>query len=200
MKNLKITYRHLTLVFEKFLWLEMDVIKTRKEIAKPIRTNIKVEAKMYDLYKVVDAYILMPQTYVDTAGSVETIVLEKSLLSYSEPSAKQLKLQEENPDYIIPTKTSPTFTAHCDYFGYIELPTYKNTLVNNCTISTFATSYASAIERLHEWIKENEWSLREHPKATYEISAIDGRVDKYGDAIRVKVYSISTAKAIKYLF
>lgn len=103
-------------------------------------------------------------------------------------------------DYIIPTKQNPVFQATCDYFGSIELPMYKNALIGNTTTATFALDYIESVARLHEWLKENEWLMKENPKATYEIFSMDGSVDKYGEIVRFRVYSISTWKAKKFIW
>lgn len=100
---------------------------------------------------------------------------------------------------ITPTKKNPTFTASCTYFGAIENGSYKNTEVNNSTTDTFAISFAEAVTELHNWIKLNDWAVLENPKCKFEIYSIDGTLDKWGETKRVKVYSISAAKAKKYI-
>ena len=81
---------------------------------------------------------------------------------------------------------------------------YKDWEIRNgegiiCTGGTFAISFANAVERLHEWICENNWAVQEYPKAVFGIEVIDGTLDRRGEIRRVEVYRISAGKAKKYL-
>ena len=102
-------------------------------------------------------------------------------------------------EYITPTKERPVFTAHNDYYGYLETNLYKDWSINDLCGSTFALSYADAIRMLHEYIIETKDEITDLPISKYEIMVIDGKLDKHGEPIRKTVYSISTAKAKKYL-
>ena len=101
-------------------------------------------------------------------------------------------------DYIIPTTKEPVFTAYCDDFGCIEGSFYKDWSINNICGNTYATNLTDAIVELHDFIKwyaKNESSFRK--KSTFYIELIDGSVDKNGDVIKKKVYSINGATAKK---
>ena len=105
---------------------------------------------------------------------------------------------------ITPTKSRPVFTATNNWFGRIETSLYKDWEVRMPDKSilcgcTFATTYADAITRLHEWIIENSFIVKEYPKAIFSIEAIDGSFDKHGEVKYKVVYQISAAKAKKYL-
>ncbi len=105
---------------------------------------------------------------------------------------------------ITPTKETRVFIAYCDHFGYINTEYYKDWEIRNgegiiCTGGTFAISFANAVERLHEWICENNWAVQEYPKAVFGIEVIDGTLDRRGEIRRVEVYRISAGKAKKYL-
>ncbi len=110
----------------------------------------------------------------------------------------------ENQEYIILTKDNPIFIAECDYFGNIEETMYKDWLIEELNLvgRTFATNFAHAVNKLHEWIIEanEEWGvLKEYPKCKFNIWVVDGAVIKNGQDVRKKVYSISASKAKKYL-
>lgn len=110
-------------------------------------------------------------------------------------------------DYIIPTKKNPVFTAVCNDFGYIEESIYKMWNIRivgvenptNACGCTFACNYMDAVQNLHEWIKENREYVKGLSNITFRIEAVDGSVDKWGDVIYKTVYSITAAKAKKYL-
>ena len=102
-------------------------------------------------------------------------------------------------DYIIPTKKEPIFKAMNDYFGYLENGIYKNALFTDCLTSVFALTYSEAITRLHEYIIENPHLVDEMPKSKWEITVLDGTFDKHGERVAKVVYSISSAKAKKYI-
>jgi hypothetical protein len=104
----------------------------------------------------------------------------------------------KNSDYIIPTKEHPVFLADCDYIGYID-GTYKKHLLGNCSSDTFGIDFAKAVNDLHEWIKEHSHLIEEYPKCKFNLYISDGSLDKYDDAIRKKVYTISARKAKKLL-
>ena len=110
-----------------------------------------------------------------------------------------------NQDYITPTKGRPVFNANCTAFGTIETGMYKHWNVKkegviNQVGATFACNFADAVNLLHEWIKENAEYVNEYPaKISFNIEVIDGSIDKYGDVNYLKVYSITAAKAKKYL-
>ena len=106
----------------------------------------------------------------------------------------------ETSNYITPTKKNILFKAECDYFGYIENTIYKDMLIGNCVTSTFATSYIDAVNMLHEWIKENDWVKKEYPKAKFNIYSVDGSLDKNGERLDKKVYTISASKAKKFIW
>lgn len=116
----------------------------------------------------------------------------------------------ENQEYIRPTKQSPIFVATCDYFGYIEEKHYKDYLVEaqdsrtGQTIQlvgrTFATSYANAVNRLHEWIVEHPEVIKDYPKSKFDILLVDGSVDRFDSTNQEKVYTISARKAKRLLF
>ena len=106
----------------------------------------------------------------------------------------------EISNYIIPTKKNPVYTAECDYFGYIETEFYKDLFVNNSYCSTFALNYKDAVNKLHEWIIDNKNILNEYPKCKFNISLVDGTIDKYNNKKEKKVYTISAIKAKKLLF
>lgn len=102
--------------------------------------------------------------------------------------------------YIIPTKQRPVFVLVHDYFGYIERGCYKDSLVKNHTTTTFATSYADAVNALHEWIQQDPDKVVKCPKATMTIYSLDGSWDAKDDLpVRTKVYEIKASKARKYL-
>lgn len=105
-------------------------------------------------------------------------------------------------EYITPTKENPVFVADNDYFGYIE-GVYKDYKVDNGENSsvgaTFGTSFTQAVNDLHEWIKEADYLLKEHPKSKFSIYAVSGEMGKYDQPRQIKVYTISAAKAKKYL-
>lgn len=102
-------------------------------------------------------------------------------------------------EFIIPTKSNPIFKAECDYFGYIETNVYKDALMRNNTTSVFEISFMDSVNELHKWIKENEYILNEYPKCKFNIYAVDGSCDKFGEYVMKKVYTISATKAKKYL-
>ncbi len=106
-------------------------------------------------------------------------------------------------DFITPTKERPIFKALNTYFGYIETGVYKDWEINDGTNyiggRTFALSFADAVNRLHDWIKENQWALDSQYKASFEIYVFYGDLDKYGSPVDQKVYSISASKAKKFL-
>ena len=103
-------------------------------------------------------------------------------------------------EYITPTKQRPVFAAVHDYFGYIERGFYKDSLVRSHLSTTFALSYADAVNALHEWIQQNPDNVLEYPKATMTIYSLDGRWDaKNSLPVRTKVYEIKASKAKKYL-
>ena len=99
---------------------------------------------------------------------------------------------------IIPTKENPTFIATCSNFGSIT-GQYKATEVNGCEMDTFGINFVDTINDLHQWIKENQWCIEESPKCKFEIYAVDGSVDKHGEAKWSKLYTISASKAKKYI-
>ena len=106
---------------------------------------------------------------------------------------------------ITPTKESPIFRADCDHFGFIEDSPYLRHTVqckdHSSSCATFALSYSDAINRLHEWLIENKKYVLSEPKAKFNIYIVDGSINKELDqAKEVKVYTISSAKAKKYLF
>ena len=108
---------------------------------------------------------------------------------------------KKEPEYIIPTKKNPVFSASCDWFGRIEENFYKmwNIPGINLVGNTFSTDFADAVTRLHEWIKENKHVLNEYPKSKFTIDVIDGSFNKFGDYSSKVVYTISAAKAKKYI-
>ncbi len=105
-----------------------------------------------------------------------------------------------NQKYITPTKESPVFTAHCDAWGYIETGMYKDAEMNNCLVRVFALDYIDSINMLHEWIKKNKEGLLTYGNLNFDIHALNGDVNKSGDYISKKVYSISLSKVKKYIF
>jgi hypothetical protein len=107
--------------------------------------------------------------------------------------------------YITPTQKSPVFMASCDYFGYIEVPLYKEWAIatlDNCTYigSTFALTFATAVKRLHEWIVENPQIIAEYPKCKFTIECVDGSPSRFNDPKHETVYTISAKKAARFLF
>lgn len=105
----------------------------------------------------------------------------------------------ETSKYITPTKKNPIFTAECDFFGYIETKYYKDFVVDNSYCATFALYYKDAVNKLHEWIIDNEKILSLYPKCKFNIYLIDGTMGKYGKK-EEKVYTIRASKAKKLLF
>lgn len=103
-------------------------------------------------------------------------------------------------EYITPTKQRPVFTASCNHFGSIERSLYKDWNINNSVGRTFSLSYSNAVNDLHEWIKDNQWVIKEYPKCKLEIEVIDGTINKYNEPKRIVVYSISASKAKRFLF
>lgn len=108
---------------------------------------------------------------------------------------------EANQDYITPTKHEPIFKAYCTAFGYIELGIYKDWYVKSAGVvgSTFALTFESAVNMLHAWIKDHKDFVKKETNCKFVIYAMDGRVDKRGDAVEESVYSIGVEKAKKYL-
>lgn len=108
-------------------------------------------------------------------------------------------------DYIIPTKKSPVFSAVCTDFGTIETGMYKMWNIKkegiiNQVGDTFASNFMDSVNRLHEWIKENyDYVNKLSGKIVFRIESIDGSLDKYGDVNYTTVYTITAAKAKKYL-
>jgi len=109
----------------------------------------------------------------------------------------------EISNYIKPTKQNPVFVAKNSYWGYIEQNVYKMWNVKNEQYNlvgcTFAVNYADAINNLHDWIIENKGILNEVPKCNFTIQCVDGTVNKFGEPVYKKVYTISASKAKKYL-
>lgn len=104
---------------------------------------------------------------------------------------------KEISKYITPTTKDPVFSAYCSVFGSIETNYYKDYMVNFCIGSTFATNYIDAVNNLHQWIKENRDFVIKN-KASFELSLINGNIDKYGDILHTKIYKLSF-KTIKSL-
>lgn len=108
-------------------------------------------------------------------------------------------------NYCYPTTKHPVFTVYCTAFGYIETGMYKNWNVKkegiiNMVGDTFACNYKDAIRMLHEWIEEEgEYVKGLKGDNKFVIDVIDGSLDKYGDVKHTAVYTISAAKAKKYL-
>ena len=107
-------------------------------------------------------------------------------------------------DYITPTKESPIFVAECDWFGFIGGSLYKEYIVNendgqSCG-ETFSLHFKDSVNRLHEWIENNENTLKEYPKCKFNIYMINGSLDKDGRKKYEKVYTITASKAKKLLF
>tara|TARA_R110000772_G_scaffold153261_1_gene264256 strand:- start:22797 stop:23138 length:342 start_codon:yes stop_codon:yes gene_type:complete len=107
--------------------------------------------------------------------------------------------KETTSTTITPTKSNPVFIAENDYFGYIDPSMYKDGFCGNCSFKIFAIYYASAINNIHQFIQLNDHLIQNFPKSKYNIYMIDGSLDKNGDTIYKKVYTISSAKAKKYL-
>ena len=108
-------------------------------------------------------------------------------------------------EYITPTPEHPVFTATCDWFGYIEDSPYKRYAIetpDSCTHcgTTFATSFASAVSRLHEWIIDNPHIISEYPRCKFTIECVTGRISENGEVLYEKVYEISAKKAARFLF
>lgn len=104
-------------------------------------------------------------------------------------------------EYIIPTKENPVFTCTNNYWGYTECYTWKGWRIMNeeggsIGGDTWSVRLDLAISSLFDYIKENREDIPEESK--FEIEMIDGRVDKWGDPIRTKVYSISMKQAKKF--
>lgn len=108
-------------------------------------------------------------------------------------------------DYIIPTKKNPVFIAVCTDFGYIETGMYKNWNIKkegiiNQVGDTFACDYAYAIQRIHEWIKEDPAYIKSlGNKIVFRIECVDGTLDRFNDVIYKTVYFLTATKAKKYL-
>ncbi len=106
----------------------------------------------------------------------------------------------EATSYITPTKERPVFVSINTYTGYKingcykdwELQTEKSLRVGDTT----ALNLTDAIRETHEYIKENQEYIEEFVK--FEINMIDGSVDKWGDPIMVKCYSISMKQAKRF--
>jgi len=114
------------------------------------------------------------------------------------------KQQIMEATHITPTKENPVFIANCDWFGNIG-GIYKDYLIDTDKIQTcgqtFALSYSDAINKLHEWIKENTETLEAYPKCKFEIFLIDGTIDtKWNLPKQRKVYTISAKNAKAWLF
>ena len=99
-------------------------------------------------------------------------------------------------DYITPTKESPVFHIINTFEGYIvnDFHTYKDWCVGNSIGETTATNLPDAMQALFAHIQMNNWK----EKASYVIEMIDGTVDKWGDPIYTKVYSLSMKQAKKF--
>ena len=105
----------------------------------------------------------------------------------------------ENQDYTTPTTKNPTFTASCDYFGYIERGLYKSTFAPkaNCTVDTFALTYTEAVTELMKWISENAWIIEENPKCKFTIYMNTGAADRHGNIYMEPVFIISASRAVR---
>lgn len=73
MKNLNISYRKLILTFDKFIWIEKSTIECFLSIKKPLKRDIQIEDRIYDLYICENIYRLIPKVLNE---SVETIILK----------------------------------------------------------------------------------------------------------------------------
>lgn len=107
-------------------------------------------------------------------------------------------------NYCTPSKQYPVFTATCEDFGTIEESIYKMWNIKkegviNQVGTTFALNYVDAINNLHEWIKENADYVKRLKNINFVINAIDGSLNKWGEVVETKVYSINSSKAKKYL-
>lgn len=82
----------------------------------------------------------------------------------------------------------------CDWIGTIGHSSYKPVLVEDCLTDVHGYNFAEVVNDLHEWLADNEWAVKEYPKAKFQIEQICG-MDKHGDIIRKLVYSIPASKA-----
>ena len=104
-------------------------------------------------------------------------------------------------DYINPTKENPVFVAENSYSGYIVNEyLYKGWEVKNeqqwiCGETT-ALHLTDAISETHKHIQAFGNSINKDAK--FVIFMIDGSVDKFGEPIRTKCYSISMKDAKKF--
>jgi len=110
----------------------------------------------------------------------------------------------ETTNNITPTKESPVFVAYNDYLGRIERSLYKEWEIKekdcwSCG-TTFALRFTDAIVELHKWIQDNEAFINEYPKSNFYIEVVNGSIDKKGNVVHTKVYSITAKKAKQYLF
>ena len=102
--------------------------------------------------------------------------------------------------YITPTKENPVFVAQNMFTGYCMRGCYKDWEVRNekrwISGETTALTLLDAIQRTYEFINEHNEFINESTK--FEIYMIDGSIDKFGDPIRIKCYSISMKQAKKF--
>lgn len=100
-------------------------------------------------------------------------------------------------DYIKPTKDTPIFKCYNNYFGYIEDYMYKDWEIHKESVwsvgATFAIDLSYAIQKLHDYIKENKDSIE--PNSKFAILMIDGSLNKRGEINEKKCYSISMKQA-----
>ena len=83
---------------------------------------------------------------------------------------------------------SLTIKIEMDYIGYLD--------------TKMMFSYSDAVNHLHEMLQHGgdwNWMLAEYPKAVYSIYITKGiGVDKWGEEIRHKLYSLRTSKILKF--
>lgn len=101
--------------------------------------------------------------------------------------------------YITPTANKPVFLCLDTYYGYLkgmykewEVVTAQKTIGGY----TWSLRYEDAVKLLFNHIKETAEYLNADSK--FQIEMLDGKLDKYGDPIRTKVFSISVKQAIKF--
>lgn len=103
-------------------------------------------------------------------------------------------------EYITPTKNRPIFKCYNDYFGYIEEMIYKQWQIKDekrwIIGHTFALNLTDAINKLHEYIKDNKDHIETNSKFT--IVLMDGTINKYGEIKEIKCYSISMKQAKQF--
>lgn len=143
--------------------------------------SIELQAKLKD-FNVSNIFVEMGEVNVRSEFDLDP--------SFIEAIEKEVAANE-NAKYIVASKENKVFVAACTAFGSIETNVFKNWTVGNCSGATFGTNYATAVNDLHTWIENHPWLLDENKYCDFQITMIDGSLDKNGEVNHKKVYSIS---------